>query len=367
MEPLGVPLSEQRVGEKTMSVSLEFYRESFRNTAYEVDAAANAEKVRRILQLKEEKNVLILGHNYMHPLVFGLSEKGARGDSLALARHAAETTCPVILMDGVRFMAETAKILNPDKKVLIASKLAGCSLADPVRGEDVRALKASYPGVPVVMYVNSYADAKAEADICCTSSNALDVILHIARTTGSTKIIFLPDTLMGMNLQAELDSLGHSLELIYPGKDNGMREAKCEVHEQFTVEDLQLLRQQYDIPKGHPRRAILAHWECPPDVLQEADFHGSTSQMANYIREHQPERAYLATECEMASNLAAEFPQTEFVRACLIFCSHMRRIGLDGILSALETEDPERHEITVDEEVRVRALVPIERMLELPA
>ena len=143
-----------------------------------------------------------------------------------------------------------------------------------------------------------------------------------------------------------------------------MREAKCEVHEQFTVVDLQLLRQQYDIPKGHPRRAILAHWECSPDVLH--DFHGSTSQMSNYIREHQPERAYLATECEMASNLAAEFPQTEFVRACLIFCSHMRRIGLDGILSALETEDPERHEITVGEEVRGRALVPIERMLELP-
>ncbi len=350
-----------------MAVSLESFRESFHNTEYEVDVAANAEKVRRILQLKDEKNVLILGHNYMHPLVFGLSDKRARGDSLALARHAAETTCPVILMDGVRFMAETAKILNPDKKVLIASKLAGCSLADPVRGEDVRALKAAYPGAPVVMYINSYADAKAEADICCTSSNALDVILHVARTTGSAKVIFLPDTLMGMNLQAELDDLGHRVELIYPGKDNDMMEAKCEVHEQFTVADLQLLRLQYDIPKGHPRRAILAHWECPPDVLREADFHGSTSQMSNYIREHQPERAYLATECEMASNLAAEFPQTEFVRACLVFCSHMRRIGLDGILSASETEDPEEHEITVDEGVRVRALVPIKRMLELPA
>lgn len=352
-------------------MNLESYREFFHNTAYEVDVAANEEKVRRILQLKEEKNVLILGHNYMHPLVFGLSEEGARGDSLALARHAAETTCPVILMDGVRFMAETAKILNPDKKVLIANKLAGCSLADPIRGEDVRALKAADPGVPVVMYINSYADAKAEADICCTSSNALAVILHVVRTTGSDRVIFLPDTLMGMNLQAEIDDLGHRVELIYPGKDTGLgndagtQEAKCEVHEQFTVEDLQVIRQQYDMPKGHPRRAILAHWECPPDVLREADFHGSTSQMANYIREQQPERVYLATECEMASNLAAEFPQTEFVRACLIFCSHMRRIGLDGILSALETEDPERHEITVDEGVRVRALEPIERMLEL--
>lgn len=350
-----------------MPVSLELYRETFRNTEYEVDVAANAEKVRRILQLKEEKNVLILGHNYMHPLVFSLSDKAARGDSLALARHAAETDCPIILMDGVRFMAETAKILNPDKKVLIASKLAGCSLADPVRAEDVRAIKAAHPGVPVVMYINSYADAKAESDICCTSSNALEVILHVARTTASNRVIFLPDTLMGMNLQTELDALGHEIDLIYPGKSNGLREAKCEVHEQFTVEDLQLIREQYEMPKGHPSRAILAHWECPPDVLREADFHGSTSQMSNYIRAHQPERAYLATECEMAANLEAEFPQTEFVRACAIFCSHMRRISLDGILSALETEDPERHEITVDEEVRVRALTPIERMLELSA
>lgn len=209
-----------------MAVNLEFYLESFHNTEHAVDVAANEEKVRRILELKEEKNVLILGHNYMHPLVFGLSEKEARGDSLALARYAAETTCPVILMDGVRFMAETAKILNPDKKVLIASKLAGCSLAEPVRGEDVKALKAAYPGVPVVMYVNSYADAKAEADICCTSSNALDVILHVVRTMGSSRVIFLPDTLMGMNLQAELDDLGHGVELIYPGKGNDMSEAK---------------------------------------------------------------------------------------------------------------------------------------------
>ena len=350
-----------------MPVNLDLYRESFRNTEYEVDVAANAEKVRRILQLREEKDVLILGHNYMHPLVFGLSDKAARGDSLALARYAAQTACSIILMDGVRFMAETAKILNPSKKVLIANKLAGCSLADPVRGEDVRALKAAYPGVPVVMYINSYADAKAEADICCTSANALDVILHVAETTGSGRMLFLPDTLMGMNLQAELDALGHRLDLIYPGKGNDLREAKCEVHEQFTVEELRLIRRQHDIPKGHPHRAILAHWECPPAVLQEADFHGSTSQMANYIREREPERVYLATECEMAANLEAEFPQTEFIRACLIFCSHMRRIGLDGILSALESEDPERHEITVDEEVRVRALKPVERMLDLSA
>ena len=348
-----------------MVVGFSAYRETFRGTAYEIDVAANEDKISRILQLKREKNVVILGHNYMNPLIYGLSDEGARGDSLALARHAARTDCPIILFDGVRFMAETAKILNPDKKVLIASKAAGCSLADPVRADDVRRLKAEYPGVPVGTYVNSYADVKAESDICCTSANAVQVILHIREETGSDEIIFLPDTLMGENLQRELDDLGCGVELIYPGKRNSLPEGRCEVHEQFTVDQLRDIRAQYDIPKGHPSRAVLAHWECLPDVLEEADFHGSTSQMARYVRENAPERVYLATECEMAANLEGEFPQTEFVRACQVYCSHMRRITIDGILSALETEDPEAHEITVDEDVRIRALGPIRKMLEL--
>ena len=348
-----------------MVVAFKSYQQSFRGSPYEIDVAANEEKIRRILQLKEEKNVLILGHNYMRPYIYALSELGARGDSLALSRYAAETDCPIILFDGVRFMAETAKILNPDKKVLIASKEAGCSLADPIRGEQVRRLKQEYPGAPVVTYINSYADVKAESDIVCTSANAVKVIIHMYEETGSDTIIFLPDTLLGENLQRELDDMGYSIDLIYPGKNNSLAEGKCEVHEKFTVEDLLTIRKQYDIPKGHPHRAILAHWECPPEVLQEADFHGSTSQMANYVRENHPERVFLATECEMAANLEGEFPLTDFVRTCQIYCTHMRRITLDGILSALETEDPEKHEITVDEGIRVRALKPIQRMLEL--
>ena len=350
-----------------MVITFAKFEKTFRGTAYELDVAADEEKIRRILRLKEEKNVLILGHNYMRPLIYSLSETGARGDSLALARYAAETDCPIILFDGVRFMAETAKILNPDKKVLIASKDAGCSLADPIRVKEVRRLKQEYPGIPVVTYVNSYADVKAESDICCTSANAIDVILHMRETTGSSTIIFLPDTLMGENLQQELDAASQVIELIYPGKGNSLAEGKCEVHDKFTLESLLDIREQYDIPKGHPSRAILAHWECRPEVIQEADFHGSTSQMANYIRQNDPELVYLATECEMAANLEGEFPQTEFVRTCQVYCSHMRRITLDGILSALESEDFERHEVTVDEDVRLGALKPIQRMLELSA
>lgn len=349
------------------SSSYDKYEHEFKNTEYQIDVAANKDKIRRILELRDQKNVLILGHNYMEPLVYHLSPDEARGDSLALSRYAAETDAPIILFDGVRFMAETAKILSPDKKVLIASKLAGCSLADPIRAEEVKKLKAQYPDSPVVTYINSYADVKAESDIICTSANALNVVKYMHEKTGQRQIIFLPDSLMGKNLQFELDQEGEDIELIYPGRKNILPEGKCEVHEQFTVEDMRDIRKQYDIPKGHPTRAILAHWECPPDVIQEADFHGSTSQMSNYIKDNKPERVYLATECEMAANLEGEFPDTEFVKACRIFCQHMRQITIDGILSALETEDPEKHEITVDEEIRKRALIPLNRMLEVKA
>lgn len=343
------------------------YEGFFKNTKYEIDVAAHKDKIRRILELRDKKGVLILGHNYMEPLIYHLSPEEARGDSLALSKYAAETDSPIILFDGVRFMAETAKILNPEKKVLIASKLAGCSLADPIRAEQVKTLKSEYPGRPVVTYINSYADVKAESDIICTSANALNVVRYIHEQTGSREIIFLPDSLMGKNLQFELDEAGDDIELIYPGYKNSLPEGKCEVHEKFTVDDLRDIREQYDIPKGHPRRAILAHWECPPEVIREADFHGSTSQMSRYIKDNKPERVYLATECEMAANLESEYPDTEFVKACRIFCQHMRQITIDGILSALETEDPEKHEITVEDEIRERALIPLNRMLEVKA
>ena len=327
----------------------------------QLEAEAQQDIIERILQLKKQKNVLILGHNYMHPLVYQLSDADARGDSLGLSMYAARATNPIILFDGVLFMAETAKILNPDKKILIADKTAGCSLADPIRAADVIALKQQYPGVPVVTYVNSYADVKAKSDYCCTSANALKIILAI----GKPKIIFLPDSLMGENLQNELNRMGKKIELIYPGKGNKLKRGMCEVHDKFTLEDIRMVRKNYDIPKGHPTRAVLVHWECRPDVVKEADFCGSTTQMAQYIKEKKPEKVFLATECEMAANLSMEFPATEFIRQCNVYCQHMRKITLPKILSALETEDVEKHEVFVDEEIRKKALIPIQKMLEI--
>ena len=326
----------------------------------DIEEEAHKDTINKILTLKKQKNVLILGHNYMHPLVYNLSDPDARGDSLALSMYAAQTDKPIILFDGVRFMAETAKILNPTKKVLIADMRAGCSLADPFKREDVLRLKQQYPGVPVVTYVNSYAEIKAESDYCCTSANAVNVIKHAAKEYNTSKVIFFPDSLMGENLQRELPDLN----IIYPGKGNKLPKGTCEVHDKFTVDDIRMIRAQHNIPKGHPKRAILVHWECTPEVVKEADFYGSTSQMAQYIKQHTPEKVFLATECEMAANLSAEFPQTEFIRQCNVYCQHMRKITLKGILSALETED-KKHEVVVDEEIRKKALIPIQRMLEI--
>ena len=348
-----------------MAVSFDEYAKSFEDTATALDVAANEKTIRRIFEIRDQKHVAILGHNYMPPMIYGLSEEWARGDSLVLAQRAAETDAPIILLNGVRFMAETAKILSPQKKVLIASKQAGCSLADPIRAAQVKQIRSEYPGVPVVTYVNSYADVKAESDYCCTSANALKVIQHVQQETGSNTIIFLPDTLMRRNLQAELDEMEAGIDLIYPGKKNSLDEGTCEVHEKFTVEDLRNIRKEYDIPKGHPRRAVLAHWECPPAVLEEADYHGSTSQMMRYVRVHNLEKAYLATECEMAANLQQQLPGVEFVRACLMFCQYMQKITLEGILHALETEDKKEHEVKIDEETRIRALIPIQRMINI--
>ncbi len=332
------------------------------NGGYGIDFLAQQDTIRRILQLRDQKNVLILGHNYMAPLVYHLSGEGERGDSLQLAQYAAKSDKPIILFDGVRFMAETAKILNPQKKVLIADLNAGCSLADPFRGADVRRYKAEHPGLPVVLYINSYADAKAEADYCCTSSNGLKVVEHAAREFNTQKVIFLPDSLMGANLQEELHQQGSTLELIYPGKYDS-RHGSCEVHAQITAEMVKTIREQFHLSSQDKQTAVLVHWECHPDVLKEADFHGSTSAMIRYVQSH-PElkRVYLGTECEMTANMQHEFPQIEFVRSCMIACQHMGKITLGKILHTLETESPE---IIVPEEIRVRALLSIERMLKI--
>lgn len=321
---------------------------------------AKREMIEEILRLRDEKQALILGHNYMAPLVYHLSPKHARGDSLALSRLAAESDHPIILFDGVRFMAETAKILNPDKKVLIADLDAGCSLADPFSPDDVMRFRERHPGAPVVTYVNSYADIKAVSDYCCTSANGKEVVKHAAKAFNSSKVIFFPDSLMGANLQDELKEEG--IEIIYPGKDDKTYGA-CEVHEKFTPQHLQDIREQYNLPKSGTDTAVLAHWECKPDVVAEADYCGSTSQMAKYIavRPHL-KRVFLATECEMAANLAIEFPTVEFVRSCNIFCRHMQKITLEKIHYSLVHEV---HEVHVDPAIAKKARVAIDRMLEV--
>ena len=332
------------------------------NPDQHLDFLAKREIIERILELSQQKDVLILGHNYMEPLVYQLSGKGERGDSLALSRYAARSQKAIILFDGVRFMAETAKILNPTKKVLIADLDAGCSLADPFSAADVIEYKRRFPGLPVVTYINSYASIKAEADYCCTSANALKVVRHAAQEFDTDALLFLPDSLMGENLQRELQRDGVQLDLIYPGKYDP-NFGRCEVHEKFTAEHIRDVRQQHKIPSGVAYAAILVHWECPPEVLQEADYYGSTSQMANYIAEHpQLKRVYLATECEMAANLASEFPAIEFVRSCNVFCQHMRKITLEKILYSLENEV---YEVDVPGPVRIKSLKAIERMLSI--
>lgn len=344
-----------------MSVQLEQIDSALRSAPDQhLDFLAKRDLIEKILRLRDEKNVLILGHNYMAPLVYQLSGVDERGDSLALSQRAANTDHPIILFDGVLFMAETAKILSPDKKVLIADQSAGCSLADPFRGDDVIKFKDRYPGSPVVTYINSYAEVKAETDYCCTSANAIKVIQHAAREFGTNQVIFFPDSLMGANIQNEVEHLG--LDIIYPGKYDDSY-GRCEVHEKFTAAQMLAIREQYDMPKGSEETAILVHWECPPEVLAESDFYGSTSQMGKYIQEHPKlKRVYLATECEMAANLACEFPEVEFVRSCSVYCQHMQKITLENILYSLENEV---YEVHVPEDIARRAKLSIDRMLEI--
>ncbi len=330
-----------------------------------LDIEAHAKTIHRIRTLKLKHDVVMLGHNYMEPLVFGLSEKEEQGDSLGLSMYAAKAETPYLIFNGVPFMAETAKILSPDKTVLVADKTAGCSLADNFGAQEVRKLKNLYPGAPVMIYVNSYADAKAESDICCTSANAA----HIAKTLPGDTIIFVPDIFFAQNLEEELKG---EKNVVYPGKNNTARGAVCEVHEKFTLTDLLNVRESFDIPKGHPNRKLYAHWECRPNVLQEADFYGSTSQIMKDIAERvatkQLERAFVASECELTSNLAQEFPAVEFWTACSIRCSHMAKVSLGKIKNILEAidqgNDLSEYEVTLSPEIIDKARAPIERMLE---
>jgi quinolinate synthase len=300
--------------------------------------------IAEINRLKREKNAVILAHNYMTPEIFhGVGD--FVGDSLALAREAARTDARVIVQAGVHFMAETSKILSPEKTVLIPNMKAGCSLASSITGADVRLLKQKYPGLPVVTYVNTSADVKAESDICCTSGNAVKVVEAIARDFGTDTVIMIPDKYLARNVAAKT-----GVKVI-------TWEGACEVHERFTAQEIR------DYRAVHPGITVLAHPECPPEVVAEADFAGSTAAMINYVGDHKPQRVVMITECSMSDNVAVEHPEVEFVRPCNL-CPHMKRITLDGILNSLQTMT---HEVIVPADIAARAKAPIDRMLAIKA
>jgi quinolinate synthase len=329
------PPSELEFTPEVEHITRDIY-ERVRHVIPDVEWPIHAPIIAAINELKQERNATILVHNYQTPEIFyGIGD--VTGDSLALAQKGAQTDADIIVMCGVRFMAETAKILSPEKTVLLPDMKAGCSLAASITGADVRGLKQRYPGVPVVTYVNAYADVRAESDICCTSSNAVKVVnsLHTDR------VIFIPDGYLGRYVATQTD-----VEII-------LWEGACEVHERFTSDELRRYRGDY------PGIHIMAHPECPPDVLTEADFVGSTSGMIKHIDDARPERVVMVTECSMSDNVAVEFPDVEFIRPCNL-CPHMKRITLPKVLLSLQNLTPT---IEVEPDIAERARLALDRML----
>ncbi|MDE2515391.1 MAG: quinolinate synthase NadA [Rhodospirillales bacterium] len=298
-----------------------------------------AEDIEAILDLKRQRDAVILAHNYQTPEIFH-TVADITGDSLALAREAMRVDAKVIVLAGVHFMAETAKLLNPEKTVLIPDTRAGCSLASSITAADVRLMKARHPGVPVIAYVNTSADVKAEVDICCTSGNARAIV----ESLGVPEVIMLPDEYLAQNVARET----HVRIIAWAGH--------CEVHERFTAREIA------DLRAAHPGVTVLAHPECPPEVVAAADFAGSTAAMSDYVTTQHPARVVLLTECSMSDNVALAHPGTEFIRPCNL-CPHMKRITLGNIRTALETMT---HEVTIDPALAARARASVERMLAVP-
>jgi quinolinate synthase len=329
----------------------------------EVELRYKAGLAYQINQLKAEKNALILGHNYMEPALF-YSIPDYKGDSLDLARKAAQTDKDIIVFCGVRFMAETAKILNPTKTVLLPSEKAGCSLAASITAEQVRQLRSRYPGVPAVAYVNTYADVKAEVDICCTSSNAVAVV----ESLGSDTVIFLPDEYLARNVAQQTGK-----HIIFPSLETpeitgtvidqqpvsgsmiGWR-GRCEVHEKFTLQDIQVVRQQF------PDVVILSHPECSPEVVAASDFSGSTNAMIKYVEQTRAPHYLVLTECAMGDNIAAANPDKDMLRLCMVRCPHMNTITLEDTLKSLQLN---RYVIEVPEDIRLRAYNSVARMIAI--
>ncbi|PRD45855.1 quinolinate synthase [Phyllobacterium phragmitis] len=294
--------------------------------------------VAAINRLKKQRNAVILAHNYQTPDIFHCVADIV-GDSLQLAREATKVDAEIIVQCGVHFMAETSKLLNPHKTVLIPDMKAGCSLAESITGADVRLLRETYPGVPIVTYVNTSADVKAESDICCTSANAVEVV----ESFGTDRVLCIPDEFLAQNVAAQT----HVKILTWKGH--------CEVHERFTAKELVAYRE------ADPSIQIIAHPECPPEVVAIADFAGSTSGMIDYVKKNRPPKVLLVTECSMASNIEADVPDVEFLKPCNL-CPHMKRITLPKILESLVFM---REEIHVDPALAARARMAVERMVNL--
>ena len=304
----------------------------------EIEWSTHAPYIHKINKLKKEKNAVILAHNYQTPEIYhGISDFSA--DSLALAVEAAKTKADIIVMCGVHFMAETAKLMSPEKKVLLPDMTAGCSLSSSKTGEDVRNLKKKYPGVPVVSYVYTSADVKAETDVCCTSANAVKIV----KSLGVKKVIFLPDDFLAKYVASQTD-----VEII-------SWKGTCEVHEQFNDQEINEIR------KNNPGIKIIAHPECPPDVIKASDFAGSTSGMIKYVKDNQPEKVMMVTECSMSDNVQIDNPNVKFIRPCNL-CPHMKRITLPKVLECLENET---NEILMSNETIEKAKKSVERMTEI--
>ena len=304
----------------------------------EIEWKFHAPLIQKINKLKKDKNAVILAHNYQTPeIYYGVADISA--DSLALALEAAKTSANIIVLCGVHFMAETAKLMNPQKKILLPDMNAGCSLASSITAEDVRMLKEKYPGVPVVSYVNTSAEVKAESDICCTSANAVKIV----ESLGVDKVIFIPDYYLANYVQKKT-----KVKII-------SWQGTCIVHEKFSAKEVE------DIRKENPDIKIIAHPECPPDVISASDFAGSTSSMVKYVKENQPKKVLLVTECSMSDNVQVENPNVQFIRPCNL-CPHMKRISLNKIFDCLKNES---NEIKISHNISEMARKSVQRMAEI--
>jgi quinolinate synthase len=349
---------ETTVEKAAVDVMYEELSRKLKDAVPDIELRFKAELAVRINTLKAEKNAVILGHNYMEPALYH-SITDIRGDSLELSRAVTTVDKDVIVFCGVRFMAETAKILNPSKTVLFPGRKGGCSLADGITADDVRKLKQMFPGVPVVAYVNTRADVKAESDICCTSGNASRVVESLKTET----VIFIPDEYLAQNVAKETKKhiIFPSLEM-KPGNDTLLDyqmigwHARCEVHDKFTTEDVSNVRKQF------PDVVILAHPECRPEVIDVVDFCGSTAAMIHFVETTKAPRYLLLTECSMGDNVAAANPEKEMLRLCSVRCPHMNEITLEDTLHSLENM---QQVIEIPEHVRVRAYAAVERMLHI--